>query len=112
HYDSLLGRMAQSYRKRRQTMAEAIEQHRLEVAGAAAFGGSSFWMKAPDHVDCGQLAADLRAKGVLIEPGEIFFDPTAAPRNYYRLAYSSCVQSRIAEGIELIASQIAQTGDI
>ena len=45
HYDSLLNRLAHSYRRRRQAMAEAIDALGLEVAGTAAFGGSSFWMR-------------------------------------------------------------------
>ena len=34
------------------------------IAGSGAHGGSSFWMRAPDGVDTGQLAQDLRAQGV------------------------------------------------
>lgn len=107
HYDSLLNRMAQSYRRRRQVTAEAIAEQGLHVAGAAAFGGSSFWMRAPEGVDCDRLAQKLALRGVLIEPGRVFFDPGSAPANYYRLAYSSIAQSKIAEGIAIIADEIA-----
>ncbi len=106
HYDSLLNRLAQSYRRRRQAMTDAIEAHDLTVAGTAAFGGSSFWMRAAPGTDCDAAALSLRAKGVLIEPGGIFFDPASAPRNHYRLAYSSIAQSRIAEGISLLAETL------
>lgn len=108
HYDSLLNRLSQSYRRRRQTMAEAIAAHGLTVAGRAAFGGSSFWMAAPEGMDCDRLAQRVRGQGVLIEPGRVFFDPVRAPLNRYRLAYSSIAQARIAEGIGLIAEGIAQ----
>lgn len=107
HYDSLLNRLAQSYRRRRQAMTDAIELHGLTVAGTAAFGGSSFWMRAAEGTDCDAVALRLREKGVLIEPGRIFFDPTSAPRNHYRLAYSSIAQSRIAEGISLLADTLS-----
>lgn len=110
HYDSLLNRMAQSYRRRRQAMAEAIEAHGLCLAGAAAFGGSSFWMRAPEGVDCDALALQLRTRGVLIEPGRVFFDPASAPANCYRLAYSSIAQGRIGDGIAIIAEEIKRTG--
>ncbi|MCX8509926.1 MAG: PLP-dependent aminotransferase family protein [Rhodobacteraceae bacterium] len=106
HYDSLLNRMAQSFRRRRQAMDEAIADVGLAVAGAGAFGGSSFWMRAPEGTDCDALALRLRARGVLIEPGRLFFDPASAPGNYYRLAYSSIAQGRIAEGIGLIGTEI------
>jgi len=106
HYDSLLNRLAQSYRRRRQAMAEAIVAHDLTVAGTAAFGGSSFWMRAAPGVDCDALALRLRGRGVLIEPGRVFFNPQSPPVNHYRLAYSSIAQGRIAEGITLLADEL------
>jgi GntR family transcriptional regulator / MocR family aminotransferase len=46
----------------------------------------------------------------LIEPGRVFFDPERAPRNYYRLAYSTIPVGRIAEGVGLIGTEIAKAG--
>ncbi len=106
HYDALVNRMKQTFRRRRMVMDEAIREHRLDIAGGAGFGGSSFWMRAPGGVDTGALAVRLREVGVLIEPGRAFFDPAAGPGNYYRLAYSSIAAGRIAEGIGLIAGAI------
>ena len=105
HYDALVHRMKQTFRRRRVAMDEAIRAQGLEVAGGAGFGGSSFWMRAAG-VDTEALAERLRDRGVLIEPGRAFFDPGAAPGNYYRLAYSSIPAGRIAEGIALIAAAI------
>ncbi len=110
HYEALINKMKQAYKRRRQAMQDAITEHGLEVAGQGGFGGSSFWMRAPANVDTGELALRLRQQGVLIEPGEAFFDPVAAKRNFYRLAYSSIPQVRIAEGIGRVAAAIAQTG--
>ena len=89
HYDALINRMRNAYRRRRQVMEEAIRENGLVVAGQGGFGGSSFWMRAPAGVDTEQLAEALRADGVLIEPGRAFFAPDQAPRNFYRLGYSS-----------------------
>ncbi len=110
HYDALINRMRTAYRRRRLIMDDAIRTHGLTVAGQGGFGGSSFWMRAPGHVDTERLAETLRADGVLIEPGRLFFDPAAAPRNFYRLAYSSIAPARIEEGIARIAKAIASTG--
>jgi len=106
HYDSLLNRLAQSYRRRRQAMAEAIVAHDLTVAGTAAFGVWSLWVRAAPGVDCDALALRLRGRGVLIEPGRVFFNPQSPPVNHYRLAYSSIAQGRIAEGITLLADEL------
>ncbi|MDM7930540.1 PLP-dependent aminotransferase family protein [Tabrizicola sp.] len=105
HYDALVNRMKGAYRRRRQVMAEALAAEGLEVAGQGGFGGSSFWMRAPEGVDTDVLALALRADGVLIEPGRAFFAGDG-PRNFYRLAYSSIAPQRIAEGIARIAKAL------
>ena len=110
HYDALLSRMSQAFQHRREVMADAIRQHGLTVARSGISGGSSFWMRAPDAVDTRGLAARLRSKGVLIEPGNVFFDPGAMPQSYYRLAYSSVDSRKIPEGIRLIADAIRDSG--
>ena len=52
------------------------------------------------------LAEALRGEGVLIEPGRVFFDPQQAPKNFYRLGYSSISPAKIPEGIARIAAAI------
>lgn len=107
HYDAQLNRMAQAYKRRRVAMDEAMRAEGLTQAGPGGFGGSSFWMAAPVGVDTEDLARGLRQQGVLIEPGRVFFDPSSAPRNTYRLAYSSITPGKIPEGIAHIARAIA-----
>ena len=107
HYDALINRMKGAFRRRRQALAEAIATEGLTVAGQGGFGGSSFWMRAPEGVDTEALALALRADGVLIEPGRAFF-AGEGPRNFYRLAYSSIAPQRIAEGVARIAKAIAR----
>ena len=106
HYDALINRMRNAYRRRRQVMEDAIRETGLVVAGQGGFGGSSFWMRAPSGVDTEVLAERLLGGGVLIEPGRGFFDPVQAPRNFYRLGYSSISPAKIPEGIAKIAAAI------
>ena len=107
HYDAQIRKMAKALHSRRQEMQIAIAAHGLEVAGQGAFGGSSYWMRAPEGVDAGVLAARLRDVGVLIEPGGAFFTIPDQTRRYYRLGYSSIAAERISDGIELIAAHLA-----
>jgi GntR family transcriptional regulator/MocR family aminotransferase len=109
HYDALVNRMKNAYRRRRQVMAEAIAAEGLTVAGQGGFGGSSFWMRAPEGVDTEELALKLRTEGVLIEPGRAFF-AADGPRDFYRLAYSSIAPQRIPEGVARIARALALAG--
>lgn len=107
HYDAQIRKMAKALHSRRQKMQTAIAAHGLEVAGQGSFGGSSYWMRAPEEVDTDVLAARLRDVGVLIEPGGAFFTTPDQTRRYYRLGYSSIAAERIPEGIGLIAAQLA-----
>jgi GntR family transcriptional regulator / MocR family aminotransferase len=105
HYDALIKRTAKAFSRRRDTMSEALKRNGLQTVGGGV-GGSSFWMKADEHVDTTELAIALRDKGVLIEPGAPFFHDANPPRNYYRLAYSSIPDDRIADGVALIAEAL------
>ena len=80
--------------------------HNLRISGRGDYGGSSFWMRAPDGVDTGDVAKRLQKRGVLIEPGRAFFAGDHQPSNYYRLAYSSIPTPRIAEGVGIIADEM------
>jgi len=110
HYDSLIRRMGRVYATRRTAMEDALARQGLSVEGRGFFGGSSIWMRAPDHVDTTALAVNLRDKGVLIEPGHPFFHGASPPRNFYRLAYSSIPSNRIGDGIALLAQAIRDAG--
>jgi len=103
HYDALIRRMLKAMHDRRNAMEEAISYHGLKVAGRGAFGGSSLWMEVPEGLDTSKLAEDLKEKSVLIEPGAPFFSRENAPKNFYRLAYSSIPAGKIPEGIKHIA---------
>jgi GntR family transcriptional regulator/MocR family aminotransferase len=105
HYDALIKRTARAFAERRRLMADAIAENGLQIAGGGN-GGSSFWMRAPDGIDTQELAQSLQAEGVLIEPGGAFFPESNPPREFYRLAYSSIPEMRIAEGISRIAKAI------
>jgi GntR family transcriptional regulator/MocR family aminotransferase len=102
HYDALVRRMSRAYHERRIVLDAALEEHKLVVAGEGTFGGSSVWLRAPTGIDTTILAEQLRAEGVLIEPGAPFFAGEDPPQAYFRLAYSSIPTARIPEGVRLI----------
>lgn len=105
HYDSLIRRMGQVFARRRAAMERALSENGLEPEGRGVFGGSSIWMRAPDGLDTEELDHRLRARGVLIEPGRPFFGADA-PRNFYRLAYSSIPSEKIPDGIAILAEEL------
>ena len=46
-----------------------------------------------------------------IEPGEIYFSARPAPRNYYRLGFSSIAAAKIPPGIDLLARLVREQID-
>ncbi|RMD91567.1 MAG: PLP-dependent aminotransferase family protein [Alphaproteobacteria bacterium] len=110
HYDAQIQRLGRELAARRVAMEAAVRAAGLELAGAGAHGGSSFWMRAPLGVDAARLAARLAARDVLIEPGAPFFSATAEraeAARHFRLGYGSIPRERIGEGIARIAAEIA-----
>ncbi|WP_308914804.1 PLP-dependent aminotransferase family protein [Jannaschia sp. LMIT008] len=106
HYDTQVARIARTYAARRDAALAAMQAHDLRPERDNTFGGSSFWMRAPDGVPGRALAARLRARDVLIEPADAFFGPGRA-RPFYRLAYSSIAADDIPEGVARIARAAA-----
>lgn len=107
YYDLLIRDMRREFAKRRTAAVEALEKTPLEMAGAARFGGTSLWIKAPDGIDTVELAQRLLEDGVVIEPGAPFFSGTDHPHEYFRLGYSSIAVDKITEGIRRIGARVA-----
>ncbi len=103
HYDSLVKRLHEEYKERWQIMKDALSEHLPESTTAPTFGGTSYWVKAPGHVNATSLAVTAMQRGVVIEPCEALFYGARAPKNYFRLGYSSVKTERIEEGIKLLA---------
>ncbi|PRX31919.1 GntR family transcriptional regulator / MocR family aminotransferase [Meinhardsimonia xiamenensis] len=110
HYDAQIQRLGRALAARREEMERAIRAAGLEIAGAGAHGGSSFWIRAPEGIDSARLAERLARREVLIEPGAAFFSagsPGAEAARHFRLGYGSIPRERIREGIARIAEEIA-----
>lgn len=106
HYDAMIKKMRTVYHRRRQVTAEALAKTEMKVAGSASFGGSGFWVEAPPEIDTEILRHRLAENGVLIEAGNPFFAGEDAPKNFFRLAYSSISSEKIPEGIRRISQAI------
>ena len=106
HYDAVLHRMRTEYHARHITMAEAFQREGLKIAGASAFGGTSFWMEGPEGLDADLLVKTLRQEGVLVESGSPFFPRRDGPCRFFRMGYSSIPRSSIPEGVTRVRKAI------
>ena len=110
YHDALLRRLRQAYADRSQRVAEALSTHLPDVAFSTVAGASSFWLRFPEPVDTRVVAHEAAKLGVLIEPGDVFFDANAGepvPFNYARLGFASIDSARIEPGIATLAAACA-----
>ena len=103
HHDALVARLHRAYSTRSKSMATALRDHFPGWAEVPGFGGSSYWLTGPADLDSQMLAQEALKEGVVIEPGEIYFDDPRRGRNCVRLGFSSIPEDRILPGIRRLA---------
>lgn len=106
-YGRALSRMRTTMKRKWLTIVEAAEEY-LPAEFLVPAGGTSLWLEGAANLDGMKLAREAQSRGVLIEPGELFFLDAPRPRHYFKLGYSSIPEDRIATGIELLGSVIRQ----
>ena len=110
HHDSLVHKLQKSYRERWRIMGQALADHLPGWSKAPTFGGTSYWVSGPDGFDAARLADRALDDGVIIEPGGVNFALKEAPRNNFRLGFSSIAAERIEPGIRLLADIVKRDG--
>ena len=110
HHDSLVRRMSHTFKERWQAMHDALNQHLPGAARTPTFGGTSFWVQGPEDLDACELVRLASERGVLIEPGDVNFLADPAPRNAFRLGFSSIPCEYIEPGVAQIGQLVRQLG--
>ena len=108
HHDALIARLKRAYAERWQALSTSFRRYTEPSIGHPTGGGSSAWVEGPSWLDATLLAEKALAHKLIIEPGAIYFSDQPAPRNYYRLGFSSIDAKRIPAGIELLARLVAE----
>ncbi|MBE9398203.1 PLP-dependent aminotransferase family protein [Pontibacterium sp. N1Y112] len=106
YHDSLIMNIMRNYQTRWRAMDEALTRHLPESHDQPTFGGSCYWVKGPEGLDTDELQKRAKEESILIEPGAIHFLQEPAPKNYFRLGYSSISTDRIEPGIKKLAELI------
>ncbi len=109
HHDSMLLRLRRAYGERWEEIRGAISDLLPEFRVMPSNGGSSVWVQGPDKFDANRLAALASQRGVVLEPGHIYFTENPPPRNHFRLGFSSIDSGDIRAGVAEIAACIAQS---
>jgi GntR family transcriptional regulator/MocR family aminotransferase len=106
HFDALLRRLAAAQRERADALLAAMARHLPQCQVVPVSGGGSCWISLPERLDATELASQARERGVLIEPGEVFFMGEPAPRQHFRLGYSSITVPAIEPGIKVLGELV------
>lgn len=93
----------QVYSERRFIMNEALRRYMPGMSTQPQFGGTSFWIEGPEELDAEDLAKQALLKGVVLEPGQVYFSDRDKGKNFFRLGFSSIATQRIEEGLQIIS---------
>lgn len=106
HYDVLVRRLRRTYQQRWQVMREAINVYLPDYASPSNHGGTAFWLKGPEGLDGRALQRIAAQNSILIEPGDVYFQQSPQPLNYFRLGLTSIPVERIEPGVKKLAGLI------
>ena len=82
---------------------DALGRHLPEWRPTEAPGGTSVWLRGPVGSDSTTIAVEAARRGVIIEPGNRFFDKPEGRSRFMRLGFSSIGQQHIEPGIRELA---------
>jgi GntR family transcriptional regulator/MocR family aminotransferase len=108
HNDAQLRRLAQAQRERCAVLLDALVRLAPQCRVTPIQGGGSCWVQLPDGIDTAELAAHAASKGVLIEPGDVFFMADTPPGSFVRLGYQSIPVEKIEAGVTGFAAALAE----
>jgi 2-aminoadipate transaminase len=100
--------LVEIYRRRRDTMLAALDEHfPPEATWTHPEGGLFIWATLPDYVDTGDLLARALREDVAFVPGQAAYVDERG-RNSMRLNFSGSDEAEIEEGVRRIGKVIAQ----
>ena len=103
HHDAFIRKLNLVYRERREALLGAMARHLPGCTVSVAQGGSGAWVRGPAGLDSAALALACQPRGVLIEPGAVFFDrPGAAQQRFFRMGYSAIPAAAIDAGVQAL----------
>jgi GntR family transcriptional regulator/MocR family aminotransferase len=101
HHDAFIRKLNLTYRERREVLTESFARHLPQFRIMPSQGGSGAWVKGPDGLNSQLLAEACARRGVLIEPGDVFFRKSSAvSQSHFRLGYSAIPSSLIDAGVQ------------
>ncbi|MBW8059954.1 MAG: PLP-dependent aminotransferase family protein [Solirubrobacterales bacterium] len=100
--------LVEIYRRRRDTMIEALREHfPAEATWTEPEGGLFIWATLPEYIDSGDLLAKALRDDVAFVPGQAAYVDDRG-RNSMRLNFSGVGEDEIREGIRRIGKVVSE----
>jgi GntR family transcriptional regulator / MocR family aminotransferase len=104
HHDAFIRKLNLTYRERRAVLMRAFEIYLPQFQVVPSQGGSGAWIKGPEGLNTQTLTENCATRGVLIEPGDVFFrKSSAASQSHLRLGYAAIPSNLIDAGVQELA---------
>lgn len=101
--------LVEIYRRRRDTMVEALAEHfPAQATWTEPQGGLFIWATLPSYIDTGDLLAKALRRDVAFVPGQAAYADESRGRNSMRLNFSGVGDEEIREGVRRIGKAIAE----
>ncbi len=100
HYDALIARLRQVYRRRCEIATQALSELFPDARVGGGPGSTNFTVGVDPGTDLGGLASQALGAGIVIESMEPCYSDTAAGRHQFRIGVSSIPARRIRPGLE------------
>lgn len=106
YYDKHLKRLHRVFRKRMETALDAMERHfPAAVSWTKPVGGYTIWVRLRTRLSDEALSEEMRAHGVYVSPGRLFFSKRAY-NDYLRISISALDESEIVAGVERLGRML------
>jgi GntR family transcriptional regulator/MocR family aminotransferase len=89
-----------------QLASDAIQRDVPTSRVVTTAGGTSFWVALHPDIDTARLAQIARSRGIVIEPGQVYFLEKNPPKNFLRIGFGAISPQNIEPGIRLLADLI------
>ncbi len=104
HHDAFIRKLNMTYQERRELLVSAFTKYLPQFHIVPSLGGSGAWIRGPAGLNSQVLAEHAAARGVLIEPGDIFFKKSSSTSQaFFRIGYSAIQSNAIEAGVRELA---------
>lgn len=106
--DKYVARMRTVYKRRKDTMVEAIRKYfPEEIKWNEPRGGFYMWMQLPPNLEIVSVLKKCIEKGAVFVVGKTF-DPDGTDNSHFRLAYSNTPEDQIEKGIKILGDTLKE----